>query len=200
MKSRIKEMSNSSQQGVKLFDFKAASCFFIAYFYSIVPKSTGISLWLMGVDLLLSTRNLITYSTQQRQPLRINNLALIFRVRVEHLQPVAFRNPAHAPCLSFTRLLEELLVVVEAPATSLGEVKPRPQPGDSVGGREYEEYEVRQVVEHDGCQECDCEVGDAPDNDGDGGSLGARGGGEDFSGNQPDCCEPADAKGASCDE
>lgn len=100
----------------------------------------------------------------------------------------------NTPCLRFTCLFEELLIVVKASATGLRKVQISPQTSEGVRPSEYQEDEVGQVVEHDGRQEGNAEVGDSPDDDGYGCALGSCCCREDLSGDQPDRGQPPDTK------
>lgn len=146
---------------------------------------------------LLSTWNLILDPPQQRHPFGVDDAVTIaLRVWIKHLSPFTLRDLVNSPCLRFTSLLKELLVVIEASAASLREVEVGPQTGNGVRSCEHEEYEVRQIVEHDGCQEGDAEVGHPPDDDGYSSSLGSCRGREDLSWNQPDRRKPTDTESA----
>ncbi|ROW04554.1 hypothetical protein VMCG_05117 [Cytospora schulzeri] len=109
-------------------------------------------------------------------------------------------DPRDPPGALLVRVLEELLVVLEAAAAALGQVQVRPDAGDGVGGGEDEEDPVLEVVEQDGAEQGDGEVGEAPDHDGDGGRLGTRRRGVDLGRDEPDGGQPADAEGAGGDE
>lgn len=102
----------------------------------------------------------------------------------------------NAPRLRFACLFEELLVVIKASATSLRKIQISPHTSEGVRSSKYQENEVGQVVEHDGRQEGNTEIGNAPDDDGYGSALGSCCRWEDFGRDQPDGRQPADTESA----
>jgi hypothetical protein len=127
---------------------------------------------------LLLLPNLIRNPPKQRLTLPL----LPTRLRVRHLLPLALLNSPNPPTPSLPRLLKELQVLIKRPPSSLRHVHIRPGSGEQVCGAEDGEELVAEVVEEDGRQEGDGEVGQAPDYHADGGALGAGGCGVDFGG------------------
>ena len=81
------------------------------------------------------------------------------------MQPLALLDLGDAPAAALGGLLEEILVLLERAPAALRAVGPAPPAGEGVGGAEDEEEPVGEVVEPDGRQERDGEVGQAPDHD-----------------------------------
>lgn len=141
-------------------------------------------------------RHLIRDPTQQR--LRLTLLAI--GLGIWQPPPLALAHLSNAPTALLLSRIEKLLILIETAPPTLGRIQPRPHAGEDIGGCEHEKDPVFQVVEEDGRQQGDGEVGQAPDYDGHGGALGARRGRVDFGGDQPDGGEPADAEGTGGDE
>lgn len=110
------------------------------------------------------------------------------------MQPVSAFDILDPPTAPGLGLGEEVLVLLEAPAPTLGDVHPGPPAGEGIGGGEHEEEPVTEVVEADRGEQGDGEVCQAPEDDGDCGALGAGGGGVDLGGDEPGWDEPADAE------
>jgi len=143
-----------------------------------------------------SLLNLIRHPPKQRLTLAI----LPIRLRVRHDLPLSLTNLRNPPSPLLFRLLKELQVLIEAASTSLRHVEEGPHAGEQVCGGEDGEELVGQVVEEDGREERDSEVGEAPDDDADGGALGTGGCWVDFGGDEPGGCEPGYAEGCGGDE
>ena len=110
------------------------------------------------------------------------------------MQPLAPLNLPNTPPPPLRRLLEEILILLKRPPSTFGTVHPTPPARECVRDAEDEEEPVGEVVEHDGREECDGEVGEAPDDNRDGGALAAAGGGVYLGGHKPGRDEPADAE------
>lgn len=91
-------------------------------------------------------------------------------------------------------VVEELLVLLKGAVPALGTVQVGPEAGQGIGAGKDEEQVELEVVEADGRQQGDGEVGQAPDDDADGGALRARRRRVDLGRDQPGRHQPADAK------
>lgn len=89
---------------------------------------------------------------------------------------------------------EEFLVLLERTVPRLRAVQVCEDARDGVGGGKDQQEPVLEAVEADRGEEGDGEIGQAPDDDGDGSALGSRRRGEDLGRDQPGGHEPADAK------
>lgn len=140
--------------------------------------------------------NLIRHPSKQRLTLPLLTLWL----RIRHNPPLPLTHLPNPPRPLVPRLLKELQILIEAPAARLRHVHVRPHAREQVRRRENGEQLVGEVVEEDRGEERDGEVGEAPDDDADGGALGAGGGGVDFGGDEPRGREPRYAEGGGCEE
>lgn len=119
---------------------------------------------------------------------------------LRQIQPLPTLDSLHLPPALLARLGKEILILLETPPPTLGTIHPGPPTGKRVREREHQEQPVLEIVEADGRQQRDGEIGKAPDDDGDGGALGARAGGVDLGGDEPGWDEPADAEGGGGEE
>ena len=144
----------------------------------------------------------LTASRLVRDPLqqRLRLPILAIRLGIRQIFELPTIHLPHLPRRGLLRILEELLVLLETPPAALGTIRPRPHAGESVRQREDEKDVVLEVIEHDGRGEGDGEIGEAPDDDADGGALGAGSGGVDLGRDEPDGGQPADTEGAGGDE
>jgi len=111
-------------------------------------------------------------------------LAITVRVAVRHLLEFTILDSTNSPSASLLGFFEEDLVVFEAATTGLGLVEVSPDSGEHVRECEDEEEPVVEVVEEDGRQKGNGKVGQPPNDDADGSTLGSCGSREDFRGNQ----------------
>lgn len=125
--------------------------------------------------------NLLSYPLQEWRTLAPLSLST---VRVRHSQVCTIFDLPDLPGAILHGIVKESLVLLKASTTALGQIRPRPKTGNGIRSGEDEEEPVAQVVEHDGRQEGDGEVGEAPDDNADGGGLSASGGRIDLCGNQ----------------
>lgn len=101
-------------------------------------------------------------------------------------QPLPPPHPTYPPTTLLLRLLKKLLILLKRPPTRLRLIQIRIHPRKDVCKGEDEEKPASEVVEEDGGDEGYGEVGEAPDDDGDGGAEGAGGGWVDFGWDEED--------------
>jgi hypothetical protein len=121
---------------------------------------------------------LISHSSEQRC------VFAVISVTIGHLLELAILNSTDSPSASLLGFFEEDLVVFEAATTGFGLVEVSPDSGEHVREGKDEEEPVVEVVEENWCEESNGKVGQAPDNDTDGSTLGSCGSREDLRGNQ----------------